>query len=238
MIRLSLFLLSFLTLATLDAQKTHTDLALQAYLSADAATWNQAIAAATEIADEKVRLQTLMAYHQQAIGSAMGRQDEAGIDTHIEALEEVIDAYWELDENNAAAHGHYSALLGFKIARKPMSAMMYGRRASSYAKSAYELDATDPVAVLSIASNLFYTPERWGGDRAKALDYVNKAVANLPAGWEHNMYVVDLLVMQGELLAAVGDTAGALESYERVLAVHPNHGYVGKYLLPKLDSKK
>ena len=238
MIRSLFIFLFFSAVASLAAQNSHADLALEAYLSADAESWAKAISAVEEIDDKKVRLQTLMAYHQQAIGSAMGRQDADAIDQHIKSLETVIDIYWELDENDAAAHGHYSALLGFKIARKPMSAMLYGSKASSYAESAYKLDATDPVAVLSIASNLYYTPERWGGDRARALEIVTKAVANLPAGWERNMYAVDLVVMQGELLAATGDTAGARRSYERVLAVHPEHGYVGKYLLPQLGSGK
>ena len=237
MIRL-LHLLLFTVISTLAAAQNHQELALQAYLSAELAGWDDAIEAAQQLPDERDRHIYGMRYNQLALGAAMGLADEKASDRYIDQLDAAVDAYWELDEKNAAAHGHYSALLGFKIARNPMSGMLYGSKASKYAKTAYEMDPSDPVAALSITSNLFYTPKQWGGDPDKALGYITKAAAALPTGWESDPLALDVLVTQGMILAALERKEEAKAVYERILTAQPEHSYVRHKLLPALESGK
>ena len=118
-------LLLFLLLCTCVRAQTNAHdgerLALRAYLTADPALWQQAITKAKAVPDDRLRLLTLAEYQYGLASVTMGRDgQEKTFDDALDALDDAIDEYWELDDENATVHGLYSALLGFKIARKPM----------------------------------------------------------------------------------------------------------------------
>ena len=233
------FLLPLLLFAScwLTAQ-SHEQLALTAYLSGQEADWQTALTATETITDPKTRLLTRAAYHQEALGVAMGREEPELADRHLDALEEAIDAYWKLDEDSAEAHARYSALLGFKIARKPMLGMIYGSRASKYARRAVELDPDHPAALMAITYNLYYTPEQWGGNKAAALTHIEKAAKNLPADWRTDYQSLSVLALYGQVLAGNGQTDAARAVYQKALAAQPDFRYVKRYLLPELDKAR
>ena len=232
------FLLLFLLGAAAPAQTGHRELALNAYLTSDPAAWRQAITAAEgQISDETTRRLTQAEYQLAGAFASFGRGDDAARDRFMNALDSNLDAYWKLDDANATAHGLYSALLGLRIARKPMSAMIYGSRAGSYAKKAIKLDANHPTALYHAAGNLYYTPEQWGGDPALAIAYLEKSVAAY-AGDATNYRYLEALARLGEVQASVGQTEAARATYQRALAARPDFAYVSQVLLPKLDGSK
>ncbi len=232
-----LLILLCLTGLLASAQNPNT-LGRKAYLSGTAEDWATAIEAAHAIPDPATSLITIARFHQGAAYAAMAFKQDEAFDEHLDGMEASIDALWEITETSAAGHGLYSALLGLKIARKPMLGMIHGSRASSYAKEALELDATDPIALYNAAGNLFYTPEQWGGDKAKAIKLLNAALANTSEEGKLDYNYLAVMAMLGEAYMQTGDYPAARLVFEKALSEAPDYSYVEQILLPRLAEKE
>ena len=220
----------------LTGAQSHSELALAAYLQNDLERWDEAIAATSTIADDEERTVTSGIYHLTATYAAMAAENEASLDRHMDALDEIIDEVWDITETNGVAHGLYSAYLGLKIARKPMTGMLYGSRAASYAEDAVDLAPDDPRALYYAASNLFYTPKTWGGDQEKAEAYLLKASRQYGDDAKNDFHYLETLALLGQAQAALGKTDAARATYERALQLQPEFGYVKNRLLPSLEN--
>ena len=210
-------------------------LALHAYLTADLEGWQRAIEAATQLADERQRLLTVTEYQfGLATASMAGEERDATLVDALDAMDDTIDDYWELDKENARMHGLYSALLGFRIARKPIMGMAYGSKAGKYAERAVTLGPDDPVALYHAAGNLFYTPEQWGGNPQLALEYLDKASRLFGTDRDTDWRYLATLALRGQVEAQLGHTDRARATYAEALAAQPDFAYVSKVLLPSL----
>ena len=215
--------------------QSHDTLALRAYLTSDLATWQRALAATDQVADAKTRLLLRAEYNLALAYASMGREEDEDVrDAAIDDMDDALDNYWKLDEESAAAHGLYSALLGLKIARKPMTGMLYGSRAGSYAEDAVALDSNDPTALHHAAANLYYTPEQWGGNPQLALEYLQKAGQQYGEGHHNNWRYLATLALRGQVEAKLGMTEVARATYAEALEAQPDFAYVSRVLLPQL----
>ena len=112
--------------------------------------------------------------------------------------------------------------------------MVYGSRAAKYAEQAMNLDPRDPTALYHAASNLFYTPEQWGGDPELALAYLEQAGAYFGPNRNDNWRYLALLALRGQVEARLGHADRALATYTEALTAQPDFTYVSRVLLPQL----
>lgn len=228
------FFLTLLLGTGVRAQDNHHALALEAYLANDYATWQRALAATQTIEDERRRLLIQAEYRLNSFYAAAESEDEDQQDAAIDGADELLDRYWELNEKSGPAHGIYSGLLGLRIARKSMLGIIHGSRAGSYAEDAIQLAPNDPVALYHAAGNLYYTPERWGGDPAQALKYLQKALSTYGEDRDRHWRYLATLALLGQVQQRLGDTEAARATYAIALQAQPEFAYVSKVLLPEL----
>jgi tetratricopeptide (TPR) repeat protein len=227
-------LLTGIACTCVRAQK-HETLALQAYLGNDLPTWEAAIAATTSIADPEERLLTVAEFQLGRGYAAMAADDKAALNDALDEAGDALDALWEINDGNAVAHGVYAGLLGLKIAKTPITGMLYGSRASKYAEKAAKLGSDNGAALYHAASNLHYTPEQWGGDPESALALLERAVDAYGPDRDRNWRYLNTLALKGQVQARLGRTDAARATYARALDAQPDFLYVSRVLLPQLE---
>ena len=214
---------------------TVEELSLTAYLSNDGDDWAKATAAAAELpATPADQLRAAKAYFGAATNALVKKDDR--LDDYLDGLETALNAVLEADDRHPTATGLYSGYLGLLIAQTPIKGMMYGRKSAKYAANGVKYDATDALAHYFRASNLYYTPENWGGDPAAAVRHLQKAVKLFPAGTDGSDWLyLQTHALLGQALTKTGDRAAARATYELALQLRPDFGYVRNVLLPQLD---
>ena len=213
----------------------YESLALHAYLQNDLSKWEAALDATSYISDPEQRLLTRAEFQLGRAYAAMAASDEEAVDRALDDIDEAMEELWEINDKNAVAHGVYSGYLGLKIARKPISGMIYGSRATKYAAKAARLGPKSGPALYHAASNLFYTPEQWGGDAEQALKYLERAVAAYGPHRNQNWRYLNTLALLGQVQARLGQVEQARATYSLALKAQPGFDYVSKVLLPQLD---
>jgi tetratricopeptide (TPR) repeat protein len=224
-------------LGTRVRAQTYETLALEAYLQNDLDKWDAALAATEAITDPEHRLLTRAEYQLGRAYAAMAAGDDAARNDALDQIDENLDELWEINERNAVAHGLYSGLLGLKIARRPIMGMIYGSKAGTYAERAAELGPENGAALYHAASNLYYTPEQWGGDLTESRNLLERAVETYGPDRNDNWRYLNTLALLGQVRQKLGDTEGARLAYEKALAAQPEFGYVRNVLLPALEQK-
>ena len=235
---LSLLLLLFACTCVSAQCDNSTELDQQArvaYLTNDMTSWESVLANAKSLSDNPSNQLQLARLALGAAGTAMAKQNDDFLSQCLTVMETSLDKFWESDKKDPAANGLYSAYLGLLIAQSPMKGMLYGSKSSKYAAKGVAYDANSPEAQYCLGSNLFYTPETWGGDAELAVEHLQAAIAatNDEAGcdWFH----LQTLALLGQAQNKAGDTAGARMTYLKALQLEPEFGYVAKVLLPALS---
>ncbi|NJC25958.1 hypothetical protein [Neolewinella antarctica] len=215
------------------------DLAYRAYVTNSTADYAAAVAATQQLPATAENHFTLASLAHQAATMTMVSENTDELERYLDLTEQAIDDLWELDAEHPGAHGLYSGYLGLRIAQTPMKGMIYGSKAAKYARTGVELGPDDPVANYFLGSNLFYTPEEWGGNKKAALAALKTAAANLPAESSAcDWMALQILTLYGQAQAKMGDKDGARTTYLRALAAEPDLNYVKYDLLPRLDKEK
>lgn len=208
-----------------------------AYLTNDIASWEKVLAEAKALPDSPASQLQRARLGLGAAGSAMAmaNENDAFLSQCLDLMESSLDAFWESDKKDAAANGLYSAYLGLLIAQSPMKGMLYGSKSSKYAAKGVALDPDSPEAQYCLGSNLFYTPETWGGDAEQAVKHLQAAlVANEDAAG-CDWLQLQTMALLGQAQAKAGDADGARMTYLKALQLEPEFGYVAKVLLPALS---
>ncbi len=91
----------------------------------------------------------------------------------------LIDQADALDNKNAEILCVKSMILSSRIMVDPMTrGAKYGPASTAFLQQALALDKANPRVPLLLGESLFYTPEFWGGGKAKAKPYLQTAVEN------------------------------------------------------------
>lgn len=159
-------------------------------------------------------------YRLAELAVAVQDKDAArdALDTGIDLIEK------DVDEESLAL---LSMLYGMKAGLSGFKAMFIGPKSSDAAEKALEIDAEHPRAVVADGLRLFYTPGAFGGDREKAAEVLDGAVALFADGngqrgeicWGEDT----ALLYQGLSYASVDELALAAQAFETVLERHPDH---------------
>ncbi|GAB5519172.1 MAG: tetratricopeptide repeat protein [Rhodothermales bacterium] len=139
----------------------------------------------------------------------------------------------------ASAHALRSSFFGQKAGLRPMTGMINGPRANNAMDDALNADPNDPRVLMIGAISDYFTPEMWGGDKERAMENIQAAVAlfeaepksddNLTPDWGHAEALAWLGMFQMKT-----DLDAAESAFNDALDVAPNFGWVRYALLPQV----
>jgi tetratricopeptide (TPR) repeat protein len=86
-----------------------------------------------------------------------------------------------LSPDSSEAHRLLGELLGELIPHVFAGGIRYGQRSTKEIERAIQLDPRNPNAYVARATSYFFTPEKFGGSKEKAVDMLKRAIAAEPS---------------------------------------------------------
>lgn len=237
-IYLLLFFLFPLFLAAQCETSDYNRFARTGYLENDFQAWDAAVKEILKLPAGAEQNYLLARTAFGAVGTAFATDSEEKMEAYLKLTEAALKALLKEEPKHAAGNGLYAGLLGMKIARSPMKGMLLGGKSERYANKGVQSDDADPIALYQAGSRYHYTPEMWGGDGAKAVDYLEQAAqAFSKEARACDWFYLQTMALLGQAQAAIGETEAARQTYLQALVEEPSFGYVKMFLLPQLDKQ-
>jgi hypothetical protein len=174
-----------------------------------------------------------LAFAHYRLGRLLAESDESGaaarMSSCIDELDEALRGGGTAEANalQSACYAQLSALRGW-------SAVLTARQSSARLEKALALDARNPRVVLVDALNDLARPRALGGDRARGVSKLQRAVELFEASdataagpaWGQ----ADAWLMLGTILLEAGDKLAARNALERALLVAPEYAAARRLL--------
>tara|TARA_B100002049_G_C16061568_1_gene368279 strand:- start:743 stop:1498 length:756 start_codon:yes stop_codon:yes gene_type:complete len=134
----------------------------------------------------------------------------------------------------AESYAVSSLCYGQLIGANPMKAAAYGSAAANALDAAYAMAPENPHVLLIGAINDIYTPEQWGGDKARALVRLSDAfdVASNDPQW--NWLLPEIHAYRALALAKNGKLDDAEEALADARELTPEFGFLNVVVTPTL----
>lgn len=169
-----------------------------------------------------------LGYANYALANLMIGHDDGKAGDRLEQAESALLQSIAADSGFAGARALLASVYGLEIALHPLKGMWLGRRISEQMDHAIELARHDPRVMLLRASNDYYKPAAFGGNKPRALLEFGQAIAQFkkyappdpraPTWGEAEAYA-----MRASGEAAGGDIAAARRDYQAALAIAPDY---------------
>jgi tetratricopeptide (TPR) repeat protein len=139
-------------------------------------------------------------------------------------------------------HALLALIIGQRMARNPLSAVLQSRRWSGEMDHALRIGPDNPRVLLLRGINAAHAPRAFGGGVARAQEYLEQSIAlfgrarstGLLPAWGH----AEAYAWLGRLLERRGDRERAERAYVRALELDPDFAWVSRVLLPRLRSRR
>ncbi|MEM6263455.1 MAG: tetratricopeptide repeat protein [Bacteroidota bacterium] len=235
------FLPSTLLQAT-DIQQKARELTYQGFLQGRIEPYKEALnllerAYQVNPEDETVAVEWIKTWHNMSGLLMDPAQNPDEGEKQVEACVEQAEKFVKKFPDTAELHALYGSLLGMEIGISPWKGMVLGGKSQKHLKKALELDNSSPLAWLFHADNKYHTPEMWGGDLKVAIEGYQKAIELMEADEEKLKYNCQYLSAHAWLGLAyhkTGNSAKALNTFEKSLEFEPDFAWVKYGLMPKV----
>lgn len=133
-----------------------------------------------------------------------------------------------------------SAFLAFRISLRPVRAVQLGPRSYKRIDEAMEKDPTYPRVWIEKGNGAFYTPPVFGGNKADAIGYYQKAIDLLEKKMpnNHRWLYLSTLVALANAYEKTGNLANAIRTTEKALAFEPGFKWAKEEMLPKYRAQQ
>ena len=122
------------------------------------------------------------------------------------------------------------------MAYSPMKAINLGLKSSQLLEDAIKQNPQSPIVLKQYASNLYFTPEMWGGDKELALKTFLKSTEKfVGTDFEKSWMHLDNLAWTGIIYQESGNQTLARQTWEEALLIEPDFYWISKQLLPSLN---
>lgn len=168
----------------------------------------------------------------------MAKQEKRKAKTYVnDALNHLEDAVEEKPDF-ALGYAEMSSLYGTKITLSPWAGFWYGPKSGNLMGKALALEPDNPRINLINGISMKFTPETFGGGRASARMYLNKAAElfesdhpnSIMPEWGHS----DVYAWLGLIELEAGNNESAMANYQKALKINPNNNWVKNQLIPQV----
>lgn len=216
-----------------------TEMNYHAYLKSDKEAWKQNVAYANKLHQEKPSEETLFQLALTEYGLlnvTMVDNDKKLFSDYADDCQEKLESLVESKKFGAEAKALLSGVYGFKIAYSPLKGMFYGPKSSTLLEQAMEENPSSPIVLKIYASNQYFTPEMWGGNKDLALKAFKKSTENFGKhNLEKSWMNLDNLAWIGLIYQEEGQLDKAKSTWEKAVEIEPNFYWVSKSLLPTIN---
>jgi hypothetical protein len=210
-----------------------------AYLNSDKEAWKQNVGFAYKLYQDKPSEEAkfqLALTEYGLLNATMIDQDEKLFDAYASDCQDRLEDLSESKKYGAEAKSLLSGLLGFKMAYSPMKSMFLGPKSSALLEEAMKENPQSPIVLKQYASNLYFTPEMWGGDKELSLiTYLKSTEKFVGTDFEKSWMHLDNLAWTGIIHQESGNQTLARQTWEEALLIEPDFYWISKQLLPSLN---
>ena len=193
---------------------------------------------ASTTGDRRALVQYAVAYADWRMAFNPAASDREQSD-YLDEAETQLQASMKSRPRFAEALGLLGSVYGGKIARSPMSGMVFGPRASEAIEDALAIEPDNPRLLLSKGVSKFNTPSAFGGDMKEAEALLRRALDRFAGESADKPWPTwgrfDAHAWLGQTIAKRGDKTGARAEYQRALEIAPRSGWITHVLIPALD---
>ncbi len=174
------------------------------------------------------------------LNACIGNQDKETFDATIENAEKALKSLIKLTPNWAKVYALESAIISAKLAFEPNKGMILGPRSQKAIEKALKLNENEALAWYQLGGSKLHTPEQFGGSITKAIESYKKAIELFEADTatiENNWQYIGAITWLGIAYDKNSDYNEAIKTYENVLKLEPDMGWVKFVLLPETNKK-
>ncbi|MCX7985219.1 MAG: hypothetical protein N3A63_09995 [Bacteroidetes bacterium] len=183
----------------------------------------------------------IMSYYYGYIAYCLGvLKDPSEARIYLERAEVLLKQGEQKHYKQSTVFAYHSALIGYRIALHPLSALIIGQKGMYYAERARNADSLDPFAYVQLGNVFYYTPMLFGGSKEKALQFFYRAIQL----YEHHKIVkynwmyLNTLALTGKYAMELGRHEDAWKVLTKALQVEPRYMWVKDELLPQCEDKR
>jgi tetratricopeptide (TPR) repeat protein len=158
----------------------------------------------------------------------------------VAKAEDNLELILEKTPGMARAHALLGAVYGFKVGLNPYKAVVFGTRAFSENKLAFELDPLDPVVWMEKGHIEFYKPAIFGSSSIEAAKMYRRAVElyeKNPEELRYNWLYINTLRSLADAYIDAGSYDKANAVYLKVLAFEPGLKWMHEEVYPAFKKK-
>lgn len=174
------------------------------------------------------------------LSSCIANQDKETYNASINKIDEHLKALVNLTPYWSKVYSLQAAIISNKLAFDPGKGMILGPKSQKAIEKAIKLNENDPIAWYQMAGSKLHTPEKFGGDVKKAIEYYQKSIDLFQKDsllLENNWIYLSSLTWLGIAYEKIGDYTNALKSFERAQEFEPDFGWTKFVLIPEIKKK-
>jgi len=229
----------FIICAAMGIPQELSEMNYHAYLKSDKVAWKQNVAYAYKLNQDDPNEETLFQLALTEYGLlnvTMKDTDEKLFSDYVDGCQERLELLVDSRKFGPEAKALLSGVYGFKIAYSPLKGMFYGPKSTTLLEQAMEEKPSSPIVLKLYATNQYFTPEMWGGNKEIALKAFEKSSEifiknNKEKSWMN----LDNLAWIGIIYQEDGYLEKAKLSWEKAIEIEPNFYWVRNSLLPSLN---
>jgi len=208
------------------------------YLTGNMVLWKQAVDSLRLTKTDTQTEMVLLYAEYGLIGNYLGAKQQDLAKVEIPLFEKRIEQALKRRPNDAALHAFSAALVAYKIGLQPWKAPFYSRSHTENLRKAMELGPELGLPLVEQANSLYFRPSLFGGDKARAVEYYEKAFEFFKKNNRNHWMYYNVGAWLGQVYAKQGQTSKAETMYLQLLKEAPNFKWVKEDLLPTLRAGK
>ena len=218
-----LLLLIFLTMILSLQGQTVEKMKFQAFVTGDYSKWEQDANHIRNNYDLKQtsNVEELVHCYYALASSLIAKKKKTEAEKVIDLGESLVDKLLANNPNNALALCYKGDFLGYRIGMNKLKAVTLGSKSRSCVEKALKLAPNNPQILFDYGNLLYYPPKMFGGNKAQALKYYQKAISiyEKQNKTTNNWIYLQLFVVQGHCYELLGNDQLAEQSYLKVLKI-------------------
>lgn len=189
--------------------------------------------------DSDLMLNTAFSYYG-LLNSCVANRDEQTFNENVDKMQKLVSNLQDRKPEWSSVYVLQAAIYSSIMAFKPAKGMTLGSKNVKAIEKAIKIDTANPYAWMQKASSKFHTPKQFGGSITASINCYKKAIDLFETNkqlMENNWLYLYSLVWLGQAYTSNDQLDEAKVTYQKVLEIDSDYGWVKYNLLPEVEKK-